>query len=553
MKIPENLADREVFYDDLIMKCTASQQERMAFYENLRQYYLFGGSESPFNKILPHIDMLTAFLYASETTKFMIGLGAGENEMERVRISVLNRAINDKWMDSNADRVVSYCVTWGLVYNSMIVKLIHRVNEKTKKVSISPFAVHPGSFGVLREDLPFLDQQEAMTHSYYTTKSQLEIDLSGHPDKDVILREAGTTQTVETEEPGGVMRILMGQLNPLSTPGSEGNVEMNSADDFDYAPNIAEDLVQMVELWVWDDATNDYRMVTKVKDGATIFDRDTNFFLPGEHPFINITPNPLPFYSWGMSEVAGLVPLQEWRNERVMQIKKLLDLQVRPPTMAQGMGIVDERAYAMFAVGGILAPQDPGAMNAKVERYAPTIPQDIYQIIHEIDASFSEHSGLPNTIQGKGDVGVRSGKQASELSRLGSARIKKRSLTVEDSLEKIATLYLKLMQKYDTTVYLDEIGKAFSAQQFTQDYVVKVDAHSNSPIFIEDKKQLAFEMLKEKMITRERAIEMIDPPDKEIMKRELKIIEEHEAEAAKQHQQSEIALQQAKHAPPQQK
>lgn len=552
MIIPKDPAQREVLYDDLVLKCFASQDDRRGFYEDLRQYYLFGGNDatqSPFNKIYPHLDMLTAFIYASETTKFMVRLGAAAEEMEYDRVPVLNRAINDKWLDSNTDRLVSHGVNWGLVYNTMLVKLVPRVNNQTKKLTINPFNVHPASFGVLREDLPFLDMQEAMCHEYYTTRSQLEIDLSAHPDKAAILSQL-TIAEPETEAPSGAQRIIMGALNPLSTPGSEGSVENTRGTNFDYNPDVTEELVPMHELWVWDTELNDYRMVTRIKSGPTIFDRDKNIFLPGEHPFIPITPNPLPFYFWGASEVAGLVPLQEWRNERIQQIKKLLDLQVKPPTSMSGMGILEENAYAMFAEGGLLAPQDGMGMNAKVERYAPTIPPDIYNIIHEIDASFSEHSGLPNTLQGKGDVGVRSGKQTSDLSRLGSSRIKKRSLTIEDALEKIATLYLKLMQVYDTTVYKDKNQKEFTAEQFTSDFVVKVDAHSNSPIFIEDKKQLAFEMLKEGLILPERAIEMIDGPDKETMIREVKEIMAQKAAAEQAKEAFELKLASEKHGPP---
>jgi hypothetical protein len=42
----------------------------------------------------------------------------------------------------------------------------------------------------------------------------------------------------------------------------------------------------------------------------------------------------------------------------------------------------------------------------------------------------------------------------------------------------VATLYLKLMQAYDKTHFKDEDGHPFIAEQFTKDYVVKVDAHS---------------------------------------------------------------------------
>lgn len=551
MKIPSDSFARDIFYDDLIAKCTSSQADRQQFYDFLRAFYLFGTDGSvvaPFNKIFPHIDLLASFLYSSETTKFMTQLGVSAKEVEHRRVSSLNKGVNDIWLSSNTDRIVSYATTWGLVYGSEIVKCGFVVNETTKTLTLQPASVHPGSMGVLREDVPYIDQQEAITHSYYITKSQLENELKDHPEKEKILANASTTTGTTDEQPSGVARLIMGAMNPMGG-NVNGSVEMGSGVNMDYIADIAEEMIQMVELWVWDDDLNDYRTVTKIKDGATVYDRK-NIFLPGEQPFVFISPNPLPFYIWGMSEVAGLIPLQAWRNKRLDEIQKLLSLQVRPPTSVSGYGIPDEKMYALFSEGGLMSPIDGVGMNGKVDRFKPDISPDIYAIIHEIDQSFNEHSGLPNTLQGKGDTQVRSGKQASELSRLGSARIKRRSLVEEDSLEHIATAYLKLMQRYDTTVYTDESGVAFTAEQFTEDYTVKVDAHSNSPIFIEDKKELAFELFNLKIISAERVLEIIDAPDKEIMKRELKEIQAQQSAAHKEAEAFELKKDAAKHGNP---
>ena len=79
MKIPSG-ESREDFYLDIINKCMVSKEERRGDYTTLRAYYLFGaGPEEPpayFNKIHPHLDQLTSFLYSAETTRFSIALGA---------------------------------------------------------------------------------------------------------------------------------------------------------------------------------------------------------------------------------------------------------------------------------------------------------------------------------------------------------------------------------------------------------------------------------------------------------------------------------------------
>jgi hypothetical protein len=202
------------------------------------------------------------------------------------------------------------------------------------------------------------------------------------------------------------------------------------------------------------------------------------------------------------------------------EILELLSKQVNPPTALSGfMGILDEKNFALNRPGGLLASDMP---NAKVDRMAPNMPPDLFEVIHEIDAMFAEVSGISNVLEGKGEVGVRSAGHASQLARLGSSRAKKRALIVEDSLEKVATLYLKLIQAYDPTHFHDINDQPFIANQFTKDFVVKVDAHSNSPIFTEDLKDLAFSLFKAEAIDREDLLDLLEPPMKQFLKDKLK-------------------------------
>lgn len=96
----------------------------------------------------------------------------------------------------------------------------------------------------------------------------------------------------------------------------------------------------------------------------------------------------------------------------------------------------------------------------------------------------------------------------------------------------MATLYLKVMQQYDPTHLRDADGVKFIPEQFTRDYVVKVDAHSNSPIFMEDLRSLAFNLFKAQAIDKESLIDLLDPPMKQMLKDRLKKIEEKGAQQA---------------------
>jgi len=128
MRIPDDPVQREYFYNDLVDKCSVSIQERTGTYDSLRSYYLFGaGLDAPpayYNKIYPHIDQLSSFLYSAETTRFTISLGASVNAHEQTKIPALTGALNDDWLNSNADQVFAQALNWALCYNSTFKNIL---------------------------------------------------------------------------------------------------------------------------------------------------------------------------------------------------------------------------------------------------------------------------------------------------------------------------------------------------------------------------------------------------------------------------------------------
>ena len=515
MRIPTKDLEREFFYRDLIEKCMVSLIERKGDYASLRAWFLFGAGpdENPalFNKIYPHIDQLTSFLYSAETTRFSINVGASVAGQEHTKIPRLTMALNDEWLNSNCDQVFSSALTWSLVFNSTFIKLV--VNN-----GIHPYMVEPSSIGVLREDVTYTDRQEAIVQTYYITKSDLYNRLYSHPKREEIVKKIQVAMHTKTEDvPEGLDRLIISQSNPTIF----GNVNLDLYGTNRYKARVAEDTVKMYELWVWNDEIEDYQVVTMADPDIFIYDRPgASVFLKGELPFIQICPNPQFDYYWGQSEVARLNLLQAVRNNRMSEILDLLSKQVSPPKVFSGfMGITDEKAFAFNRPGSFVSSDMP---NAKVDSVAPEMPASLFEVIHEIDAMFAEASGISSVLSGRGEQGVRSAGHASQLARLGSSRAKKRALIVEDSLEKVATLYLKLIQAYDNTHFTDEEGNKFIAEQFTKDFVVKVDAHSNSPIFTEDMRQLAFNLFKAQAIDKESLLDLLEPPMKQLLIDKLK-------------------------------
>lgn len=549
MKIPANLFDRDGMYQDLITRCLASRESRKAEYERLRSYYLFGAdtNQDPaiHNKIYPSIDTLVSFLFAVDTTRFTIQVGTGANKKtELPKVPPLVQRVNGKWQDSNADIIVSEGVTWSLVYATMLLKLIQRGAET------HPFLLAPHNFGVLNEAETMLDRQEAFVQVFTTTKPQLDRELKLHPKRDDILKRISTSPRESHELSAGVQRVIVNSQAPLS--GSyTGNVNDVLGGSELYRAMSPDELVELHELWVWDDEAEDWRVTTRAEADVTIYDRTAapGLFLKGEHPFTQICPNPAPDYFWGYSEVQRLTRLQDMREHHLHQITRLIDRNVCPDKAMQGQwGAVEEKDFALRQLGALISTQDP---TAKVQEFKPTIPPELWSVVDKIDTMFDETISLNNLSKGHGDTGVRSKGQTDSLLRVGSSRPKKRALTIEDSLERIATLYLKLDQKHNkeplmfeepqSAPGLKEPAVEFIAEQFTKDYMVKVDAHSSSPVFVEDQKAMAMDLFKSQVIDGESLLDILQPQNLQILKEKYKKMAAERAKQAQQQQAMEKA------------
>jgi len=566
MKIPpdgpkkRDQIERLKFVEELKDKCLVSRTERRQQYTSNRFFWLYGTDGSyenedtetglgppPGNKLWPHIDQLSSFIYAQDTTRFSTEIGASVNSEMQWWVPPLDQYINDHWHSSNTDIVYGLAVVLGLVYNSTFI------SPRWKKNEIQPRIVLPHNFGVLREDSFQLSSQEAFIHCFTVTPSQFRNDYSILPRFEQIFKQVNKRASgiIESQE-AGLDRIIMSSQDPLSG-GGVGVVDWLAQVSMNYVPRVKEELIEMYELYVWDDAIGDYRIFTMADPFVPIFDRPLERcgWLKTTEPFIQVCPNPDPNYFFGISEVERLTPLQVYRNKCMAQIDHLQELQAHPPSTAVGFpGDLLEYQYTLDTPSGFLNQPDPAQAggNVKADRIKIEIPQDLYNRIDRIDAMFEDMSGLPAITQGKSVPGVRSGGHASELAKLGATRAKKRALVIEDSLEQVATIYLKLLKRYDNTkltAMLKRAGgkeefEAFVANQFTDDFMVKVDAHSSSPIFMDDMTALAFQLFKAKAITRRRLLQLVPVPMRQQLMADLKNeIEPAEAAAAAAQQKLE--------------
>lgn len=555
MRIPAeaNWLDRAQFFEDLIRDCLASQEDRRAQYANYRMYWMWGtGPESlpnaVYNYIYPLVDQLTAFVFASETTRFAAEFPATVSPIEHNKGPAIARAVQDEWLRNGGDMCFDNAVIMGHVYGGSPIKLRPRV-PKSGRASIEYYNLDPGDFGVLREDIRQIERQEAVVQCYETTVSNLCNDLAemgeyGSDKIEQIEREVNAySKASRYTSSAGLERII----TSASQPTVQGNLDFSLNVIDKYRTKVMKPTVEMKELYVYDDKLCDYRVVTVASPNIVIWDRPIKrTWVERELPFIMVTPTPLANYFWGTSEVERLIGLQQMLNDRTAQIQHLLNLHARQPRSFSGFpGILDEMAFSLDNPGGYVQSDMPGA---KVDNLAPPLPDDLYKEVNRIIQMMEETAGISNVMQGKGETGVRSSGHASQLLRVGASRVKKRAVRIEDYLENMGTKTFQGLRRYSKSKYAEEgkDGVVFTMDLVPEEAVIKVDGHSNSPIFVEDATQKVFDLLKIGAIDRMEALELLDIPMRQYLQWKLQNVIEPEQKAAAQ---AAAAAEAAKNAP----
>ena len=154
---------------------------------------------------------------------------------------------------------------WALAYSTTFVKVIWNGGLRV-------YFVKPEMIGVYREDIPAIDNQEAITHKYYTTLTNLRTmtKVLGEEKQNKILERVNTVGPIDDSvAPETVTQMILNS----QIPNVKGAVNPVWESRYQYRPQTAPDLVEMNEAWVYDDEFEDYRVFTVASDNVVIFDR----------------------------------------------------------------------------------------------------------------------------------------------------------------------------------------------------------------------------------------------------------------------------------------
>lgn len=544
LKLPERPDRFKEFCKEMVDECMATADERSMIYTKAAQYYYQGSGDvraAIQNKVKIFIDRLAGYYYQPSNVRFNVIFDAGEPPDVLERGQAAARMLTAEYRSGDTDLRFSDAVTWALICGCYFLKHIG------SGFSFKGVPVHPVNMGVLSEATTSLDEQECFCHVTYPTVSRLEADLerSGHPRAKAIIDQILETKSSDTDqqEPSYFHQMVVGGMRPLGdvgdVPSAGGIVQVFPVPTPWRPQRRLAPTIKHCELWIKDrERDGDYTTVQMVYPDIIIEGGDTRkniSGMPGHHPFVKVISDETPGYFWGRTTIANIQMLQDVITKRLRDIKVMWDRNAAAPKLLSGFqSITEEQYYKIISEGGFINDPNP---NAKSQDLMEAPPQGYLEELEFISKMFDEAGGFSPIMTGQGEAGVRAGVHAQTLVRTSSPGLIDPATRIERQLAESGYLGLKLMQDRDPHIYTTESGQTqFTLEQLPEPFQIEVDAHSASPAFAEDARQIALALAKAQAVNAEDLITMLHPPNTELL---LAHLRQRQAEQAKQQQQLE--------------
>lgn len=598
MHIPRSAKKIGPWAAEVIAECNVDLEERIqrgALYRNL---YLTGdenGNPATYPKTYSYLDNLASFLFSPEGLHFLIKFNSGGNPTQRTMGRAAASELEDMMSDAGVYDVIAQCVEWSLVKGKTLMKL------NWEGGNFAPYMIQPEFFGVQRPDIATLDRQPAFVHSTYYTPSEFMHAFRALPTLADVMKAIGKRANRgnpddRPDRANALKQIVLGGLNPYLQSGqspamasSRGIVNWLGGPSPTFDARVLAQLMRVDELWVKDGVTDDYATFHIVGDVvvtgaeqirnafADMFDpdnkmrrlpeayRDSNP-LSNQHPFIEFCPNFLDGYFWGRSEICNVGVMQMQINARLNGIAKLLRRQEGPPRLFSGMtGLTQQKYSALDKPNGFYVDPSP---NAKMQSLYPELPKDLWESLHELETMYDAMAGLPPVLRGMGESGVRAQGHAETLTRNASPRFKDRALSIERSVTTVGSLGLSMLKAMDNRTIVawlrpdtqsvvammepdepeleppapDMKQYPFKFYHIPDHAKIRVDSHSSSPVFVQEARQLVFDLVKIGAMMPEEAVEALHPSNEEDLVAQIEKREIEKAAFLKAHPEAALQL-----------
>lgn len=546
MDIPEKRSELKKLALDVRDVCMHSVGQRQAQCRKYRKWIETGrenGNKSLHNRLYSHTDRLQSYLFSPFDLRFSIDF---ENQYPKDildKAETVSRVLTREWERASIDVVFAEGVKSALDYGACIIKGLVKRDEDD--IDISARLVMPWMFGVYRDDVNNIYDQEAVCEVAYMTKPEVWRRVSHLPDAEKLYAKICASASANTDGDGVnsffhqvlSTSTLQTGASANATPLPGGIVSLTNNDsDIITMPDLGADVIKFHELWLWDDEAGDY-VTVQIFDGDVLVAplyKKCNLFCPDKLPYGLIQPNMTAGYFWGRSEIVDMTEPQGLLSTWLDDVRRLIGVQYdKLLAFTGGNGITDE-IYDQFRSNGFLN-LDQGS---DVKDITPKLPSEALQCIEMIIKFMDDASGFGNILSGQGESGVRAGNHAQTLMKTASPRLRDRALITERQCATFADSILAVMEAKSDKVYWTEPdndeSKEFLLSQLPDDRRVFVDSHSGSPIYEDDHKDMIGFLAKSGAIGPDSILDLLPGvPQRELLKIRFKEMQAKKAEEQK--------------------
>ena len=578
MELPQDERRRHPIYRELIRRAEIpSREDRRARFRKMRTLALHGSETSEralFNALREWIGLSTSLIYSSEGTQFGITYPPyyGGKDDSRLTNDDLEQMVEKAreefhrmWADSGFPEVIEAAVSQAHWADTAIVKAY--VSQRGLELRL---LADPTDFAVGDEYQPW-DQQEYMVNWYSLSLPQFWRLLQATPDvknRDEMWSKARDYAVLREEGRGEFLPpAIQTILTAATSPNLVGTV-VNYADSQLATPRSKDPVVNMAELWVWDDRATevcercgerkeywrhswasavgghefkgsdhyipDWRVATQFDATMEILWDPVNPMGVEGHPFFGLNlgdKDQTAGYIYGVAPMEHLVTNQLWRERKLTELNLRDDLDVNPPMSAYGVPMRDGETTKGYRKPGADIPLS--SPQAKVEFHRPPQLADKFEFLREIDAERRLLQGIPHQIA-QTDANVRSGEQAMTQAMMGAGPTLMRAMAVERFMSQIATYTLRVHRNMLNRFLVKNNGDRFLLRQMPDDFIVKVWAHSASPIYTENLKALALAAHKQQLLSDHATLRYLNLPGTDMLLREVEKMEKAKAERSQE-------------------
>ena len=327
-------------------------------------------------------------------------------------------------------------------------------------------------------------------------------------------------------------RVVLGLNQPIGSSSSINDAGfVNLLPRMPYIPNasMAGRQVQIDAIWLHDTEREEWATVYVIDGNDTIgTDIWRNFLgVKGRHPYFQICPHPVKGYIFGRSSIADIAEQQNFIRKHSAGMDYILSMQEDPARVGFGATNTAEiYKQALRSPGGWVQESGP---NAKVQSFAPEMPQNLIPALELVGSYASDAANQPPVVQGRGDQGVRAGGHAETLMTAASARERRAATRTVRQCGDMGHLAMEILKVKSAEELGDKAGKTFLLENVPEGYHVLCNGYTASPLFAAEHRAILNDLLKAGAIGPEEYLDGLNPQGHDMLRTALRRREEQQA------------------------